>query len=182
MIVHPHPSGQIKIECVQGDIIDQPDMDAVVNAANAQLMPGSGVAGAIHREAGRELARACAPMAPVKPGEAVITPAFNLPNKYVIHCLGPVYGIDQPEDRLLAACHRNVLSLAEANALTSIAFPAISTGAFGFPIDAAARISLTAIRDFHSYRHLEHIRFVLWSNGDLEVFTRSLEQVFNSPA
>ncbi len=179
-VLHTHPAGQVNIECIQGDITDQPDMDAVVNAANAQLMPGGGVAGAIHRQAGPELAQACAPLAPIKPGEAVITPAFNLPNRHVIHCLGPVYGIDQPEDKLLAACYRNALSLGEANALASIAFPAISTGAFGYPIKPAAHISLTAIRSFNSYQHLRHIRFVLWNTEDLQIFQQALKQIFSN--
>src|SRR5699024_9678184 len=100
------------IEIVEGDIAAQPDLDAVVNAANAQLMPGGGVAGALHRAAGPKLAEACKPRAPIEPGEAVITAGFELPNQWVIHALGPRYGIDQPSDELLAAAYRNVLSLA----------------------------------------------------------------------
>ncbi|MFO7296348.1 MAG: macro domain-containing protein, partial [Clostridia bacterium] len=118
----------VKIECVQGDITKQEGFDAIVNAANAQLMPGGGVAGAIHRAAGPGLAEECKPLAPIKPGQAVITGGHNLPNRYVIHCLGPVYGVDQPSDKLLADCYRNALKLAEQHGITSIAFPAISTG------------------------------------------------------
>ncbi|MCF8095488.1 MAG: macro domain-containing protein, partial [Desulfobacteraceae bacterium] len=84
------------IECVQGDIANQPDVDAIVNAANAELRPGGGVAGAIHRAAGPGLEEECRPLAPILPGQAVITGAHNLPNSHVIHCLGPVYGIDKP--------------------------------------------------------------------------------------
>lgn len=170
--------GPVKIECLQGDITDQPDKDAIVNAANAQLMPGGGVAGAIHLKAGPELAQECGPLAPIKTGEAVITGAHMLPNKHVIHCLGPIYGIDRPEDKLLANCYRNALSLAEANALVSIAFPAISTGAFGYPLEAAAWVAFAAIRDFNAYRNLRHVRFVLWSEKDRDLFSRVMEEVF----
>ncbi|MFN2381809.1 MAG: macro domain-containing protein, partial [Guyparkeria sp.] len=111
----------ISIECSQGDIVDQPDIDAVVNAANAELRPGGGVAGAIHRAAGPGLARECAPLAPIRPGEAVITGGHDLPNPHVIHCLGPIYGIDEPPEELLSACYRNALDRAEESTLTSIA-------------------------------------------------------------
>jgi O-acetyl-ADP-ribose deacetylase (regulator of RNase III) len=104
--------GEVVLEAVQGDIANQPDISAVVNAANAQLMPGGGVAGAIHRAAGPGLAEKCRPMAPIEPGQAVISGAHNLPNKYVIHCLGPVYGRDKPENLLLADCYKNALRLA----------------------------------------------------------------------
>lgn len=92
----------VTIECVQGDITRQEGFDAVVNAANAELRPGGGVSGAIHRAAGPGLAEECRPLAPIKPGQAVITSAHKLPNRFVIHCLGPVYGVDKPSDRLLA--------------------------------------------------------------------------------
>ncbi|HET8903820.1 MAG TPA: macro domain-containing protein, partial [Saccharospirillum sp.] len=88
----------VRIECVTGDIANQPDADAIVNAANAQLQTGGGVAGAIHSAAGPGLAEECQPMAPIKPGEAVISSGHNLPNPWVIHCLGPVYGADEPAD------------------------------------------------------------------------------------
>ncbi|MFP4067177.1 MAG: macro domain-containing protein, partial [Spirochaetaceae bacterium] len=123
----------VTVECVLGDIVRQPDVDAVVNAANAQLQIGGGVAGAVHRAAGPELAAECRPYAPIRPGEAVITGAGRLPNRHVIHVLGPVYGMDKPEDKLLADCYRNALRRAEENRLSSVAFPAISTGAFGYP-------------------------------------------------
>ena len=103
----------ITLECVQGDIADQADMEAIVNAANAQLLPGGGVAGAIHRAAGPGLEKECRPLAPIQPGEAVITGGQNLPNKHVIHCLGPIYGKDAPADLLLANCYRHALGAAE---------------------------------------------------------------------
>ncbi|MEW5935275.1 MAG: macro domain-containing protein, partial [Bacillota bacterium] len=105
--------GGVRIECVQGDIVRQVGFDAIVNAANAQLRSGGGVAGAIHRAAGPGLEEECRPLAPIRPGQAVITGGHNLPNRYVIHCLGPVYGRDEPSDQLLATCYRNALRLAE---------------------------------------------------------------------
>lgn len=183
-IANSRQYGPLMIECRQGDITDQPDMDAVVNAANAELMPGGGVAGAIHRRAGQSLADECAALAPIRPGEAVITGAHDLPNRHVIHCLGPIYGVDRPEADLLTRCYHNALSLAEANALNGIAFPAISTGAFGYPVAAAARTSMNAIRRFgadgqRSLQNLRHIRFVLWNAADHEVFCEALAAVFD---
>lgn len=164
-----------QIECVRGDIAHQPDMDVVVNAANAQLLPGSGVAGAIHGAAGPELARACRPLAPIRPGQAVMTEAFGLPNRYVIHCLGPVYGVDRPEDRLLAECYRNALHLAEAARVSSIAFPAIATGVFGYPLADAAAVTAEVLRtERPALRHLRRIRLVLFSDSDRAVFQQAL--------
>jgi len=129
----------LELELTQGDIAAQNDVEAVVNAANAELKIGGGVAGALHRKAGPELEKACRPLAPISPGEAVLTKAFKLPNQYVIHTLGPVYGRDKPEAELLEKCYQNSLELAEKNNIKSIAFPAISTGAFGYPIKKAAK-------------------------------------------
>ncbi len=166
----------LKIECLQGDITRQTDLAAVVNAANAQLRPGGGVAGALHRAAGPELDAACRPLAPIQPGQAVITPAFALPNRHVIHCLGPVYGVDEPSDELLAACYRNAMALAEAHRLASLAFPALSTGAFGYPMAEAARIALSTVRE--SGRHCEHlglVRFVLFDATATELHQEVLD-------
>ncbi len=134
--------GGTTIDCVRGDITKQLQFDAIVNAANAQLRIGGGVAGAIHRAAGPGLEREAAPLGPITPGDAVITGGHDLPNRYVIHCLGPVYGRDEPSEQLLAACYRNALRLADERGIESIVFPAISTGAFGYPMDAAARVAL----------------------------------------
>ncbi|MFC4257925.1 macro domain-containing protein [Marinobacter lacisalsi] len=168
----------IQIECIQGDITKQPDLDAVVNAANAQLMSGGGVAGAIHRAAGPELARACEPLAPIRPGQAVITEGFGLPNAHIIHCLGPVYGVDEPSDALLADCYRNGVQLAEKQGLSSIGFPAMSTGAFGYPMEPAARIAFsTLLAEAASLFSVKRIRFVLFSNRDAELHQRVLAEV-----
>ncbi len=151
------------LEIVRGDIASQGDLAAVVNAANAQLRTGGGVAGAIHRAAGPELVEACRPMAPIEPGEAVITDAFGLPNDHVIHCLGPVYGQDEPADALLADCYRNALALAETEGITSVGFPALSTGAFGYPMREAAEVALATIVEMApKLETVELIRVVLW--------------------
>jgi O-acetyl-ADP-ribose deacetylase len=134
-----------RIEIVEGDIT-RLDVDAIVNAANQMLAPGGGVCGAIHRAAGPELAKVCASLGGCETGEAKITPGFRLPARYVIHTVGPVWGGgERGEDRLLAACYRNSLTLAADHGLATIAFPAISTGTFGFPPDRAARIALTTV-------------------------------------
>ena len=164
--------GTVTLECLQGDISNQGDIDTIVNAANAQLMPGGGVAGAIHAKAGPGLVEECIPLAPIKTGEAVITGAHGLPNKHIIHCLGPVYGVDQPEAKLLASCYRSALNLAETHGINSIAFPAISTGIFGYPLREAAEVSLAAIRDFNGYNNLTRVRFVLWSKADWNLFSQ----------
>jgi O-acetyl-ADP-ribose deacetylase len=134
-----------RIEIIEGDITTL-DVDAIVNAANTMLAPGGGVCGAIHRAAGPELAAACAKLGGCATGEAKITPGFKLPARYVIHAVGPVWsGGTQDEDRLLADCYRNSLALASAHGLTSIAYPAISTGIFGFPADRAAHVAVTTV-------------------------------------
>jgi len=165
----------VTIECVKGDIAKQPDITAVVNAANAWLKPGGGVAGAIHRAAGPVLEEECRPLAPIKPGQAVITGGHNLPNRYVIHCLGPRWGIDKPEDKLLADCYRNALKLADEHKIDSIAFPAISTGIFGYPVEEAAKVALKTIKEvIPTLKHVKKIRFVLHSDRDLTVHEKVL--------
>lgn len=170
----------ILIEAIKGDIANQPDVEAVVNAANAELKIGGGVAGAIHRGSGPELYAECRSHAPINPGEAVITAAYALPNDYVIHCLGPVYGRDKPEDKLLASCYSQTLKLAEQNKISSIAFPAISTGAFGYPFEEATRIAFnTILNEVGSLKHLQKIKFVLHEENDLKVYLDHLEDLSN---
>ncbi|MEX2367415.1 MAG: macro domain-containing protein [Pseudohongiellaceae bacterium] len=169
---------KVTIQCIEGDITRQTDMDAIVNAANAELRIGGGVAGAIHMAAGAGLEAECRPLAPIWPGQAVITGAHDLPNRHVIHCLGPVYGRDEPAADLLAACYRNALGLADKYRLRSIAFPAISTGAFGYPMQAAARTALaTIVGEVPVLTSVRCIRFVLFNTADLQVHQEVLETV-----
>jgi O-acetyl-ADP-ribose deacetylase len=134
-----------RIAIVEGDIT-RLELDAIVNAANKSLLGGGGVDGAIHRAAGPELRAACATLGGCDTGEAKITPGFKLPARYVIHTVGPVWGGgERGEDRLLAACYRSALALALDHGLASIAYPAISTGAYGFPPDRAAHIALRTV-------------------------------------
>jgi len=168
----------VEIEVKIGDITNQPDITAIVNAANAQLLSGGGVAGAIHRKAGPDLEKEARQYAPIKPGEAVITKAYNLPNQYVIHCLGPIYGNDHPEDLLLTNCYRNAIKIAEENKIDSIAFPAISTGVFGYPFEAAADVVVSVIQEMcPQTKHLRLLRFVLFSNSDFTIYRKK----FNLP-
>jgi O-acetyl-ADP-ribose deacetylase (regulator of RNase III) len=123
------------------------DVDAIVNAANAALAPGGGVCGAIHRAAGPELAAACERVAPCPTGEARLTPGFRLPARFVIHAVGPVWrGGSHGEARLLASAYRSALALAGERGLRSLAFPAISTGIYGYPLAAATRVAVDAVR------------------------------------
>ena len=123
------------------------DADAIVNAANESLAPGGGVCGAIHRAAGPELARACAAIGHCPTGEARITPGFRLPARYVIHAVGPVWrGGGEGEPELLASAYRSALRLAAEHGVRSIAFPAISTGIFGYPLEEAAGVAVSAVR------------------------------------
>jgi len=168
----------VTIECIKGNIASQVDFTSIVNAANAQLRMGGGVAGAIHRAAGPGLEEECHPLAPIKPGGAVITGGHNLPNRYVIHCLGPVFGLDKPEDKLLADCYLNALKLAEDNKIDSIAFPAISTGAFGYPVEEAAEIAFSTIMEIvPKLRHIKRIRFVLYSDSDLHIHEKTFSRL-----
>jgi O-acetyl-ADP-ribose deacetylase (regulator of RNase III) len=168
----------VTVEIVEGDITSQDDMDAVVNAANAELTSGGGVAGAIHQAAGPGLAEESRPLAPIQPGEAVITGGHELPNRHVIHVLGPVYGSDKPEDELLTRCYRNTLLLAEEHGLESIAFPSISTGAFGYPIEEAAEVALrTVLESVKNLQSVRRIRFVLYGEENFEAYERVLPRL-----
>lgn len=176
--MHRYTVNHVNIECITGDIAAQTDMDAVVNAANAQLRMGGGVAGAIHRAAGPGLEAECRSLVPIAPGEAVISGGHNLPNRHVIHCLGPVYGVDEPSDKLLAACYRNALTLADENRVGAIAFSAISTGVFGYPLAAAARIAITTVLEtLPALSSVRTIRFVLFSQKDLDCYARLLAEL-----
>jgi O-acetyl-ADP-ribose deacetylase len=170
--------GPVLVECVQGDIAAQPDVDAVVCAANPHLTSGAGVAGAIHDAAGPGLYREAAPLAPVRTGDAVITRGHGLPNRHVIHTVGPLYGRDEPAAGLLASCYRRSLELADQAGLESVAFPAISTGVYGYPLAEAARVSVAAVLGMApTLRSVRRVRFVLWSGEDLTAFSDTLERL-----
>jgi len=169
-----------KVSCLHGDIACQPDMEAVVNAANASLRSGGGVAGALHRAAGPGLEKESLPLGPIRPGEAVITGGHQLPNRFVIHCLGPVYGVDKPENEILGSCYRKALLLAEKHKVCSIAFPAISTGLFGYPVEEAAFTALgTVLGLLPGLNYVEHVRFVLYSEADLAVHEKVLGELLS---
>ena len=171
-------TNDVTVECVRGDITRQDDVTAIVNAANAELLRGGGVAGAIHRAAGPGLERESRKLAPIKPGQAVITGAHDLPNRFVIHTLGPVYGHDHPEAQLLANCYRNSLKLAEENGVESVAFPAISTGIFGYPLEEAANVALrVVVEEAEKLKTVRLIRFVLYGERDLEVHESVLREL-----
>ena len=137
-----------RIRIMDGDITEL-DLDAIVNAANERLAPGGGVCGAIHRAAGPELAEACAALGGCRTGDAKLTPGFRLSARYVIHAVGPVWeGGGSGEDEALASCYRRSLELLREHGLGTIAFPAISTGIYGFPPERAARIAVGTVAGF----------------------------------
>jgi O-acetyl-ADP-ribose deacetylase (regulator of RNase III) len=148
------------------------DVDAIVNAANTALAPGGGVCGAIHRAAGRELAAACAQVAPCPTGEARITPAFRLSCRYVIHAVGPIWrGGGHGEAELLASAYRSALVLAREHRLESVAFPAISTGIFGYPLAGATAIAVRTVRDaLASPGAPSHVVFACFSEDVLDAY------------
>ncbi|MFW5708393.1 MAG: macro domain-containing protein [Bacteroidota bacterium] len=171
-------NGTVCLEVSKGDIVQQKDMDAIVNAANAFLRIGGGVAGAIHKAAGPELEKEAVKKGPIKPGEAVITKAYNLPNKHVIHVLGPVYNRDVPHDVYLARCYTSALELCEEYKLSSIAFPAVSTGAFGYPVEEAAPIAINAIYNkMPQLKHVKRIRMVVFNEHDYNEHIKVLKQL-----
>jgi O-acetyl-ADP-ribose deacetylase (regulator of RNase III) len=140
-------------------------VDAIVNAANSALAPGQGVCGAIHRAAGPELAAACVKVAPCPPGEARITPGFRLPARFVIHAVGAIWhGGRSGEAAILASAYRSSLALARANGARSIAFPALSTGIYGYPLAAATKIAVATVReDLAAHRSPERVIFACFS-------------------
>src|SRR5438128_12073668 len=165
------------IDAVRGDITEQA-VDAIVNAANTTLLGGGGVDGAIHRAAGRELLAECETLGGCPTGEARITKGYRLPAKHVIHTVGPVWnGGKRNEDELLASCYRNSLTLAVEHGLRTIAFPSISTGAYRFPIDRAARIAVREIRAFLESSSLEKVTLVCFGQPAREAHERALDEL-----
>ncbi len=148
-------------------------VDAIVNAANSALLPGGGVCGAIHAAAGPELAAACAAVAPCPTGEARITPGFRLPAKYVIHAVGPIWqGGGANEQELLAGAYRSSIALARERGLKSIAFPAISTGIYGYPLQEATRVAVATVREAvrHDPGSIERVIFACFNRPALEAY------------
>jgi len=163
------------LELVEGDITMQ-DTEAIVNAANNSLLGGGGVDGAIHRAAGPELLAECRTLGGCPTGEARLTKGYRLRARYVIHTVGPVYRDGQHgEALLLASAYRSSLELASQHGIRSLAFPSISTGAYGYPLDQAARIALRTVVDYLSeHPEIELVRFVLFGRPAYEVYERAL--------
>lgn len=166
-----------KIRLTRGDLADL-DVDAVVNAANAQLVLGAGVAGAIRARGGPSIQEECDRIGGTTVGQAVITGAGNLKARHVIHAVGPRMG-EGDEDGKLSAATLNSLKRADENNLGSIAFPAVSTGIFGFPKDRCARIMLSTVKDFleRETTSLREVVFCLWSREDFDVFAQTLQEL-----
>jgi O-acetyl-ADP-ribose deacetylase (regulator of RNase III) len=166
-----------KVQLIQGDIT-RLGVDAIVNAANQTLLGGGGVDGAIHRAAGPELLQECRQLDGCLTGQVKITAGYNLPARFVIHTVGPVWhGGHQNEDTLLADCYRNSLLLALSHHLRSIAFPSISTGAYRFPLERACRIALHVALDFlSSHEEAPRVIFCCFSEKDLQVYQNLLQE------
>jgi len=169
-----------KIIIIQGDITEMA-VDAIVNAANNTLLGGGGVDGAIHRAGGPIILEQCKKIGGCPTGEARITTAGNMPSKYVIHTVGPVYkGGNKNEDKLLYNAYYNSLKLAKEYGLKTIAFPAISTGVYRYPKDEACSIAIKAVMDFIDKEgELEEVYFVLFSKNDYNLYENKLNQIFN---
>jgi O-acetyl-ADP-ribose deacetylase len=170
-----------RISIIEGDITKQ-NVEAIVNAANTALLGGGGVDGAIHRAAGAKLLEECRTLNGCETGEARITKGYNLPARWIIHTVGPVWnGGHSHEDELLRRCYSNSLSLAVEHRIRTIAFPSISTGVYGFPIERASRIALTSIMVHLSTSALpEKIIIVCFSHGDFIVYTRAEKEMLNA--
>ena len=169
--------GEERVEVVSGDITTL-KVDAIVNAANEQLLPGGGVCGAIHQAAGPELARECATVGGCPTGEARITRGHRLPARHVIHTVGPVWrGGGEGEDDLLAACYRNSLDLARDSGLVSIAFPAISTGIFGYPLERATGIAVATVKDWLAdNQEFERVVFAVFGEAAQQAYRAALSR------
>jgi O-acetyl-ADP-ribose deacetylase (regulator of RNase III) len=171
--------GNATIELLEGDITGQ-DTDAIVNAANRTLRGGGGVDGAIHRTAGPHLLAECRTLGGCETGDAKITKGYNLKARHVIHTVGPIYhsaGKRAPE--LLAGCYRRSLEVASACKLQSIAFPSISTGAYGYPLEEAAPIALKSVMDYlKAHPDIQLVRFVLFGQDAHQAYEKALKDLF----
>jgi len=170
--------GKAKLELLQGDITDQ-DTEAIVNAANRSLLGGGGVDGAIHRAAGPQLLAECRTLGGCQTGDAKITKGYRLKAKHVIHTVGPIYhseGKKAPE--LLASCYRRSLELASENKLKSVAFPSISTGAYGYPLEEAAPVALGTVTDYlKGHSDIQLVCFVLFGKEAYQAYEKALKEL-----
>jgi O-acetyl-ADP-ribose deacetylase len=166
-----------RLVVVEGDITKQ-QVDAIVNAANTTLLGGGGVDGAIHRAAGPELLAECRTLGGCPTGQAKITKGYKLPAKWVIHTVGPVWhGGQHNEDELLASCYRNSFALAEKHGIRTLAFPSISTGAYGFPMDRAARIAVRETKTFlDNHSSVEKVLLVCFGRSAYQVHAVALKE------
>lgn len=166
-----------KISALKGDIT-RLEVDAIVNAANTSLLGGGGVDGAIHRAAGPRLLDECRTIGGCPTGEARITGGYDLPAKYIIHTVGPVYRGTSEDSRLLTSCYKNCFDLAVRNDVRSMAFPAISCGVYGYPISDACKIAVdTTVEFLRSHMGIEKVMYALFSESDLLVYQKYIESV-----
>ena len=167
-----------RIQVIDADITRQ-EVDAIVNAANNTLLGGGGVDGAIHRASGPQLLAECRTLNGCRTGEAKLTRGYKLPAKFVIHTVGPVWrGGNSDEEQLLEDCYKHSLELAVQHEVKSIAFPSISTGVYGFPIERASRIAIAAVKDFlASHEELEKVIFVCFGPHDYQVYVEALGSI-----
>ncbi|HYB21544.1 MAG TPA: O-acetyl-ADP-ribose deacetylase [Thermodesulfobacteriota bacterium] len=173
--------GKSRMELLQGDITEE-DTDAIVNAANRTLLGGGGVDGAIHRAAGPQLLVECRTLGGCETGEAKITKGYKLKARHVIHTVGPVYhSAAKKAPELLASCYRRSLEVASANKLKSIAFPSISTGAYGYPLEEAAPIALKTAMDYlKSHPDIQLVRFVLFGQDACGAYEKALKDLIRN--